>query len=61
MFYFVEHFAEWIRFAEAYGITARFRVEGCNDAGAAWLRIVEGHTKFPNEVWKLRVRLQAVK
>lgn len=61
LFYQCEYFAEWIRFHQAYGITSRFRVVGCPDAGTAWERILRGHTQYPNNVWKLKVVLEAVK
>lgn len=63
LFYFVEDFAEWKRFAASqnYGITARFRVPGCPDATTAFGKILRGHTEYPNKVWKLRVTLEAVK
>jgi hypothetical protein len=49
LFYFCEEFVEWRRFHEAYGITARFKV------------IQNSHAEYPNQVWKLRAVLQAVK
>lgn len=61
LFYFVEDFAEWKRFAVSYGITARFRVPGCPDAATAFDKILRGHTEYPNKVWKLKVTLEAVK
>jgi predicted SAM-dependent methyltransferase len=49
LFYFCEEYAEWQRFHRAYEITARFRV------------IHQSHMQFPNEVWKLRALLEAIK
>lgn len=61
LFYFCDYFAEWIRFHEAYGIKAQFRIQGCADAATAWAKITAGHTEYPTKVWKLRVTLEAVK
>lgn len=70
LFYYCEEFAEWQRFHNAYGITARFKlvphtwasnsmvVEAqalFNGNGGAW------HELYPNNVWKLRAMLEAVK
>lgn len=58
MFYYIEDFAEWKRFHEAYGITARFAMPGKDSALAALNRM---HSQFAHMVWKLGVRLVAVK
>lgn len=49
LFYFCEEYPEWQRFHAAYGITARFKVE------------MQEHRKYPDEVWKLRAVLKAMK
>lgn len=63
LFYYVQDFAEWIRFHEAYGITARFRVADCDGPQAvdSWRNIMRGHREYVNHVWKLKTRLEAVK
>jgi len=61
MYYYCDHFAEWRRFHEAYGITARFRVEGCDSLGTAISAITRGHSQFGGMVWKLKIRLEAIK
>lgn len=62
LFYFCHEFAEWKRFAVSYGIKAKFQVEGGHgDPGVAWQIVNKGHAEFPNKVWKLRVRLEAIK
>lgn len=61
LFYYVECFAEWIRFHEAYGIKARFKVPNTTDGADAWRAIEQGHREYPNKVWKLRITLEAVK
>jgi len=50
LFYFCEHFEEWNRFHNPYGITARFRLVKNPE-----------HREFHNKVWKLRALLEAVK
>lgn len=49
LFYFCEEYQEWKRFARSYGITAHFRI------------LSSSHQEYPNNVWKLRAVLQAVK
>ena len=61
MFYFCEHWAEWLRFHQPYGITARFRVQGCSTREEAWSKVNEGHTNSGQEVMKLKVILEAIK
>jgi SAM-dependent methyltransferase len=61
LFYYCEYFGEWIRFSGAYGITARFRVADCLNAGLAHAAIERGHQEFPGKVWKLKIRLEAIK
>jgi SAM-dependent methyltransferase len=75
--YFVECFAEWRRFAAQDGRTAKFRiisrigpVSGATewpvpdvewDDNVAVLDRSPVHIKFPDEVWKLKVLLEAIK
>jgi SAM-dependent methyltransferase len=63
LFYFCDYYAEWIRFHEAYGIEARFRVEGTKEGqpNIANAMIDQGHREWPGKVWKLKIRLEAVK
>lgn len=72
MFYFCVHWLERSRFAEAYGITAQFRVmtngpfrpnpsRACTSRDEAWQAVLHGHARVANEVWKLHVMLEAVK
>lgn len=49
LFYFCVEYAEWQRFHNAYGISARFKV------------ISQEHKEYPARVWKLRAVLEAVK
>ena len=49
LFYFCPEFAECVRFAKSYGITAKFRIQG------------QDHREYPNKVWKLRAILTAIK
>ncbi len=49
LFYWCDQYAEWIRFHEAYGITARFRI------------VHTSHREYENRVWKLRALLQVMK
>lgn len=58
MYYFVEDFAEWMRFHEAYGISARFRIAGPGDAISALARAQQ---EYPGKVTKMMIRLEAVK
>lgn len=61
-FYYVDCFAEWIRFHEAYGITARFRVPGSNGNPNEAERILEAaHREYKMKVWKLKITLEACK
>lgn len=61
-FYVCEEFAEYQRFHEAYGITARFRVPGSGGNPNEAERMLEAqHREFKMNVWKVRIVLEAVK
>lgn len=73
LFYFCEHWEEWKRFRAAYGITAQFRIFGAapgfDGRSEAWGFInspgssphFDGHRQVANSVWKLHVRMEAIK
>lgn len=62
MLYYCEEFAEWQRFHEAYGVTARFRVPGSNGNANEGVRLIElAHREYGSKVWKLKITLEAVK
>lgn len=66
LFYFTEHFAEWKRFHEAYGITARFALMGpdpsiLTNPNLCVEYIERCHKQYASKVWKLQVVLEAVK
>ena len=62
MFYYLEEFAEWQRFHEAYGIKARFRIPDANGSMQEAARLLEaGHREYPGHVTKLKIVLEAVK
>lgn len=62
IWYFSDHWAEWRRFHEAYGIKANFRVSNAANAAVAQAMIDAGHRVYqPGEVWKLQITLVAIK
>jgi SAM-dependent methyltransferase len=60
-FYYCDYYAEWIRFHEAYGITARFRIQDCANSAHANAYLIRWHTEYPGKVTKLKIVLEAVK
>lgn len=60
-FYYVDVFAEWKRFHESMGVTARFRLQGCKDVEQSCQYLEACHIEYPGKVWKLRVTLEAIK
>lgn len=62
LLYYCEEFAEWKRFHEAYGITARFRVPGADGNANEGVRLIEtSHREYGSKVWKLKIAIEAVK
>ena len=61
-FYYLECFAEWKRFHEAYGITACFKVAGTDGSSiAAKIKLKTGHEQHADLVHKLKIVLEAIK
>lgn len=61
IWYFSDMWAEWQRFHEAYGVTANFKVYGSVNAPTAQAFIDIAHREYGQNVWKLKLKLEAVK